>query len=59
MGTFIVSIVLIAVITLVILKIRNEKKHGKSSCSCGCGSCPNTSICHANKHSSPKTTHHQ
>lgn len=41
------GLLLIAVAAIVIHLIKN-KKHGKSSCGCGCDSCPAASACHKN-----------
>jgi hypothetical protein len=45
-GTIMIGAVLLAAIVLVIVKLYRDKKHGKSSCSCGCKNCPSHSICH-------------
>ena len=39
------SVVALLVIGIIIKSIIN-KKNGKSSCSCGCGSCANKDYCH-------------
>ncbi|MDE5946060.1 MAG: FeoB-associated Cys-rich membrane protein [Oscillospiraceae bacterium] len=49
MATFIIAIILIALITGVIFKLVKDKKNGKSSCGCNCGCCPNSSLCHTHK----------
>ena len=51
MGTAIVVIILVAVVTLIIWRMVKDKKAGKSSCSCGCGcsSCPMSGKCHQKK----------
>lgn len=38
-ATIIVGTILFALILAVILKMRRDKKNGKSSCGCDCGSC--------------------
>ncbi|MBR5960122.1 MAG: FeoB-associated Cys-rich membrane protein [Clostridia bacterium] len=48
-GTIIVCLVLIGVVTGIILRLRKDKKQGKSSCGCNCGCCPMSGSCH--KHS--------
>ena len=45
-GTIIIALILIAVVTMIILKLKNDKKSGKSSCGCGCSGCPNSALCH-------------
>ncbi len=49
LSTILISIVLLVVVVLVIRKMRNDKKAGKSSCSCGCGDCASADICHSEK----------
>lgn len=46
MGTFIVLAVLAVIIGLIICSIINDKKKGKSSCSCGCTDCAMKEKCH-------------
>ncbi|MDO5326033.1 MAG: FeoB-associated Cys-rich membrane protein [Clostridia bacterium] len=45
-GTIIVSLLLIAMITAIITHLLRNKKQGKSSCGCNCGSCPMSGSCH-------------
>ena len=45
-GTIIVTIVIIGVISGIVLKIRNDRKKGKSSCGCNCGQCAMSEVCH-------------
>ena len=45
-GTIVVSIILIAVVSLIILKMIRDKKAGKTSCGGGCSSCAMGSFCH-------------
>ena len=42
MGTIVVSIALIALVTGIVIRMRKDKKHGKSSCGC----CPMAGSCH-------------
>ena len=42
------SVVALLVIGIIVKSIIN-KKNGKSSCSCGCGSCANKDYCHPKK----------
>lgn len=39
MGTVIVGILLVIVVTMVIGKMRKDRKKGKSSCGCDCSKC--------------------
>ena len=45
-GTIIVSIALIALMTGIVIRMRKDKKQGKSSCGCNCGCCPMSGSCH-------------
>lgn len=45
-ATIIVSLVLIAVVIGIVAIMRRDKKKGKSSCGCECGSCPMSGSCH-------------
>ena len=45
-GTIIVCLVLIGLVTGIILRLRKDKKQGKSSCGCNCGCCPMSGSCH-------------
>lgn len=45
-GTIIVGVILIAAVTLIILRMRKDKKEGKSSCGCGCSQCAMRGKCH-------------
>lgn len=45
-GTAIVLAVLVIAVAFVIYRMVKAKKEGKGGCSCGCGSCPNSGICH-------------
>lgn len=48
MGTIVVSIILIAIVTARLINMIKNKKKGMSilSCSCGCSNCPSASMCH-------------
>ncbi|MBR4173632.1 MAG: FeoB-associated Cys-rich membrane protein [Clostridia bacterium] len=46
MATVIISLVLIGVVAGIITKMVKNKKEGKSSCGCGCSSCPMQDACH-------------
>ncbi len=45
-GTLAVAAVLIAVCVLAVRKLIRDKKKGRSSCGCGCASCPMSGTCH-------------
>ena len=46
LATVIISLILLSVVALVIVKTVKNKKQGKSSCGCGCSSCPMSASCH-------------
>ncbi len=46
MSTVIISLALLAIVAGIIAKMVKDKKAGKSSCGCGCSSCPMSSECH-------------
>lgn len=45
-ATIIICAALIAVVAAIIIGMIKNKKNGKSSCGCGCSSCPMSSSCH-------------
>ncbi len=45
-GTIIVSLILICIVTAVIVKMVKDKKSGKGSCGCGCEHCAMHGKCH-------------
>ena len=45
-GTIIVSVLLIALVARIVVRMCKDKKQGKSSCGCSCGSCPMAGSCH-------------
>lgn len=45
-GTILISLVLIAAVTGVLLFLRKNKRKGKSPCGCNCGHCPMSGSCH-------------
>ena len=49
MGTAIVVTVLVVIVGLIIFSMVRNKKAGKSSCGCGCSSCPMSGKCHQKK----------
>lgn len=48
MATIIISAVLIIIVAAVIASMVRSKRRGKSSCGCGCASCPAGSCCAMN-----------
>lgn len=48
-GSIIAGAAVIAVLAAACAKLIKDRKAGKSSCSCGCGGCPNSSVCHGEK----------
>ena len=47
LGNIIISLVLLAVVVGIIIKLIKDKKNGKSSCGCNCGNCAMSGSCHA------------
>lgn len=47
LSTLIVSAILIAAVTAVVLSMIRGRKKGKSSCGCGCADCALHSSCHS------------
>ena len=45
-GTLVVSVLLIALVTGVIVKMIRDRKKGKLSCGCDCGCCAMRDACH-------------
>ncbi len=46
-ANILISAVLLAVVVWISVSLIKKKKAGKSvGCSCGCGDCPSSSICH-------------
>ena len=48
LGTILICLVLLAIVTFIIVYLVRQKKQGKSSCGCSCGSCPMGGSCHSN-----------
>lgn len=48
LSTILISVFLIAIIAAVIVLLVKDKKHGKSTCGCGCKNCAMRGEC--NKH---------
>lgn len=47
-GTALVIAILAVIVGLIIRSMVKNKKSGKSSCGCGCESCPSSGMCHKN-----------
>ena len=45
-GTIIVTLALIALVTVIIVRLNRDKKKGKTSCGGNCGCCPMGGYCH-------------
>ena len=45
-GTIIVTLALIALVTVIIVRLYRDKKKGKTSCGGNCGCCPMGGSCH-------------
>lgn len=46
LGTLLISAVLIAIVTFIIISLIRQKKRGKSSCGCNCAHCALHGQCH-------------
>lgn len=48
LGTIVISLILIAIVSLIIVKMIRDKKSGKSTggCGCGCENCAMHGKCH-------------
>lgn len=46
LGTILVCLVLLAIITFIIVYLVRQKKQGKSSCGCNCAHCAMHGSCH-------------
>ena len=49
LGTILVTLVLIGIVTAAVLQLRRDRKQGKSSCGCGCSGCPMAGSCRKGK----------
>ncbi len=45
-GTILITLVLALLVVRAAHQLRKDRKQGKSSCGCGCGSCPMSGTCH-------------
>ena len=46
LGTIIITLVLIGLVTAIIIGMKKDKKKGKNSCGCGCQNCAMHGMCH-------------
>ena len=46
LGTIIVSLILIAIVTAIIVKMIRDRKNGNTSCGCNCEHCAMHGRCH-------------
>ena len=46
LGTILICLVLLAIVTFIILYLVRQKKQGKSSCGCNCAHCAMHGSCH-------------
>lgn len=49
LATIIIAAVLAAIVAVIIVNMARKKKHGKSSCGCGCSGCSMSDVCHKGK----------
>ena len=47
LATILISAILIAICTGIIIKLCRNKKEGKTSCGCGCSGCAMKDMCHS------------
>ena len=48
-STILICAILLAVVSAILIHLRKNKQTGKSSCGCGCASCPMSASCHQKK----------
>ena len=46
LSTILVGLGVLAIFVAIIARAIHNKKQGKGGCSCGCGSCPSSDLCH-------------
>ena len=51
-GTVLIILALLILVARIVTVLRRDKKAGKSSCGCQCGSCPMAGACHKNAQAS-------
>ena len=49
LGTVLITILLIAIVVLIVVKLRKDKKKGVSSCGGNCAHCAMSGTCHQKK----------
>ncbi len=51
LATIVVSLIVLAIVSLVVWKMVRDKKHGKGGCSCGgsCSTCGACGACHGSR----------
>ena len=49
LGTILICLVLLAIVTFIIVYLVRQKKQGKSSCGCNCAHCAMHGSCHNRK----------
>lgn len=45
-GTLFIGALIIAIIVLVVIKLRRDHKKRDVPCGCGCDNCPSSGMCH-------------
>lgn len=45
-GSLVVGFLLLLIVVLIVSKLIRDRKHGKSSCGCGCENCASAGMCH-------------
>lgn len=55
-GTVVVGLIVLAVVVGIILKLRSDKKKGKSLCGGNCANCPSGCMCHSTQNDEQKKT---
>lgn len=45
-GTIVISLIILLIVSSIIAKLVRDKRKGKSSCGCGCENCPSSGMCH-------------
>lgn len=46
LATIVISLILLAAVVLIVVRMMKNRKQGKSSCGCGCSNCPMSASCH-------------
>ena len=49
LGSIVVVLVLIAIVSDIIVHMIRQKRSGKGGCGCGCDGCANSGYCHPRK----------